>query len=72
MYMTNDDFRKISDALMLLPSGKDFEALDKEKQDTIIDAQVTMGNLLKKKKRDNKRIAEYIAEKRKQDADYAR
>lgn len=72
MNMTNSDFKKIEAALMLFPNGKEFEALPQEEQDIIIEAEMVMMNLLKKKKRDNKRTSEYIAEKRKTDKNYAR
>lgn len=72
MYITNADFAAIEAALRLLPNGKEFRILPEETQKIIIDAEVVMVNLCKKKKRDNKRTAEYIAEKRKGNKEYAR
>lgn len=72
MNMTNDDFKKIEKALMLLPQGEEFKALPKETQDIIVDANVVMVRLLKKKKTNNAKTANYIAEKRKLDKNYAR
>ena len=72
MFITNEEFDVIKKAMMLLPQGKEFEALPTELQDVIIIADVTMMNLLEKKKRDNKRISEYVACKRKVNKNYAR
>ena len=72
MYLTNEEFRAIDKALMMLPSGNKFATLREEEQDIIINAKVVMANLLKKRKVSNKKTAEYIAEKRKKDSNYAR
>ena len=72
MNMTNADFKAIEKAFELLPQGEEFKNLDKEKQDIIICASVTLLNLKKKQRANNKRTANYIAEKRKNNKDYAR
>lgn len=72
MFITNKDFETIKKALELLPHGEDFNGLSKEKQDIIVNADATMVNLLKKKEKDNKRTAEYVADKRKTNKNYAR
>lgn len=72
MFITNKDFEIIKKALELLPHGEDFNGLSKEKQDIIVNADTTMVNLLKKKEKDNKRTAEYVADKRKTNKNYAR
>ena len=72
MFLTNKDFKAIEKALELLPQGEAFKNLDKESQDIIVNASVTMVSLLKKKEKNNKRTAEYIAEKRKVNKNYAR
>lgn len=72
MNITNKEFETIKKALELLPHGLDFENLPKETQDTIVRADTTMVNLLQKKKKSNKRTAEYIANKRKENKNYAR
>ena len=72
MFITNKDFETIKKALELLPHGEDFNRLSKEKQDIIVNADATMVNLLKKKEKDNKRTAEYVANKRKTNKNYAR
>jgi len=72
MFITNKDFETIKKALELLPHGEDFNGLSKEKQDIIVNADATMVNLLKKKEKDNKRTAEYVADKRKINKNYAR
>jgi len=72
MNLTNSDFEAISKALQLLPSGEQFRELDPDIQLIIIQADMTMANLIKKKKQVNKRTAQYIAEKRILDKNYAR
>ena len=72
MFITNKDFETIKKALELLPHGEDFNGLSKEKQDIIVNADATMVSLLKKKEKDNKRTAEYVADKRKTNKNYAR
>lgn len=72
MNITNKEFDAIKKALDLLPKCAGFDALRKESQDIIINADVVMMNLLKKRERDNKRTAEYIAGKRKVNKNYAR
>lgn len=72
MFLTNAEFEAIKKALELLPHGEEFENLDKESQDIIVNADSTMIRLLKKKKANNKKVAEYIADKRKTNKNYAR
>lgn len=72
MYLTNEEFNAIKKALELLPHGEKFNNLDKGSQDIIVNADTTMINLLKKKKANNKKVAEYIADKRKSNKNYAR
>ena len=72
MFLTKKEFEAIKKALELLPHGEEFERLDGEIQDIIINADATMVNLLKKKEASNKKTAEYIAEKRKINKAYAR
>lgn len=72
MFLTNAEFEAIKNALELLPHGEKFENLDKESQNIIVNADSTMIGLLKKKKANNKKVAEYIADKRKNNKNYAR
>lgn len=72
MNITYKEFDAIKKALELLPKGAGFTELSPEEQRTIVDADVVMMNLLKKKERANKRTAEYIAGKRKTNKNYAR
>lgn len=72
MNITKADFDSIEKALMLLPQGEEFNALPQEKQDIIVNAHVVMVGLYKKRQTNNKRVAEYIANKRKNDKNYAR
>lgn len=72
MNMTNADFNKIEKALNLLPHGEQFLALPEDTQKTIIDAQVVLVRICRKKKASNEKTAKYIAEKRKKNKNYAR
>lgn len=54
MYITKKDFEMISKALLLLPSGNEFNQLPKEKQDIIVAADGIMVNILKKYKKQDK------------------
>lgn len=72
MNITKAQFKAIEDAIRLLPQGDAFKALSPEVQAIISDADKVLIDLDKKRKRDNKRTAEYIAEKRKSNPDYAR
>lgn len=72
MYLTNEEFDAIKKALELLPHGKAFAILKEEAQDIITSADAVMVGLLKKKKTNNKKVAEYIADKRKSNKNYAR
>lgn len=72
MYLTNEEFNAIEKALELLPNGNAFVGLSEEKQNIIVNADRVMVNLLKKKKANNKKVAEYIADKRKDNKNYAK
>lgn len=70
--LTNEDFNRIERALRLLPYGEEFDALPKDEQDIIVEADETLLHLLQKQKKNNERIAKAIAEKRITDPGYAR
>lgn len=72
MWITNNDYEKISKAMELLPHGDTFDSLTEEEKQIIVDVDVIMVNLFKKKKADNERVAKYVAKKRKEDKNYAR
>lgn len=72
MNLTKKDFMAIEAALKLLPQGEAFKELCEDEQKIIVNAEVTMLNLLKKKRTNNERTKLYIAEKRKTDKNYAR
>lgn len=72
MNMTNTDFKTIEEALKLLPHGEEFNKLPEETQNIIVKADVTMVNLLKKKKRDNKRIRDDLRKRRAENKAYGR
>jgi len=70
--ITNKQYEALKAAIYLLPFGDAFTALPKEEQDTIVAAQVVLIDLYRKKKVSNKKTADYIANKRKTDKNYAR
>lgn len=72
MNLTNKDFEAIKKALELLPTREEFNKLSKKHQDIIVNADTVMVNLLKKKRTNNERTSKYIAEKRKENKNYAR
>ena len=72
MNITNSDYEALKKAVEMLPHGEAFKMLSVEAQQTIINADTVLIKLLKKKKNDNKRVAAYIAEKRKTNKNYAR
>lgn len=72
MNITKEDFKKLKKAIELLPHEKNFKKLTKEHQEIITSADIVLVNLEKKRKKDNKRQAAYIAEKRKVNKNYAR
>lgn len=45
MYLTNEEFNAIKEALKLLPSGNKFACLSEEKQNTIIKAKIIVSNI---------------------------
>lgn len=71
MNITNKDFKAIEAALQTITPER-FKQLTPEEQQAVIMADNTMVNLLKKQKANNKRTAEYIANKRVNDKNYAR
>lgn len=71
MNITNKDFQAIEAALQTITPER-FNQYTKEEQEAVIEASTTLVNLLKKKKANNKRTADYIAKKRTIDKDYAR
>ena len=50
MYLTKEEFNAIEKALDMLPSGGEYQQLDKESKDIIIEAGVSMVNALKREK----------------------
>lgn len=72
MWITNGQYEALNRAIYLLPSGDAFKALPNEEQEAIMAAQVVLIDLACKKAADNKRVAAYIANRRKVDKNYAR
>ena len=64
--------KALLDIYELLPQGKDFKSLSLETQEKIVRFDKVLLDLTKKKIKDNKRTAEYIARKRKENPNYAR
>ena len=72
MFVTKEEFKTIENLANVLCTVWDFVAMPKELQDAITAYDMTLMHLIKKKKASNKKTAEYIAEKRKSDKNYAR
>ena len=72
MNITNKQFEALEKAVQMLPHGDLFLALEEKQRDIILQADMVLLELRKKQKRDNERTAKYIADKRKQDKNYAR
>lgn len=72
MYITRNDFNTLKKAVELLPHEEQFNNLTEDQKNIIIKADAVLIELLKKRKKDNKRQAAYIAEKRKTYKNYAR
>lgn len=72
MNITNSQMKALMDVYAILPHDRDFANLPKHKQDIIVRYDVVLLDLMKKKIKDNKRTAEYIANKRKENKNYAR
>ncbi len=72
MNITNKQFEALTDLYKILPAGDDFRALPIDHQKIISNFDAVLLELTGKKKRDNARTAAYIAEKRKDNKNYAR
>ena len=72
MNITNKDYETIKNIYTLLPTGTAYDRLPAEDKKKIEDFDMTLKSLLSKKEKDNKRIAAYIADKRKDNKNYAR
>ena len=74
MYMlTNKQWDAVVDVVWyLLPEIRDFKTLTEEQQNKIIRADIAIVEATKRKREMNKRTANYIAEKRKDNKNYAR
>lgn len=70
--LKNDDYDKLKNLFDVLPRGDEFKKLSIEEQNTIISAEEVMIRLIKQKRDTNRKIADYIADKRKVDKNYAR
>jgi len=72
MNITKDQFKAIEDAYYILAACDGLHLLPDDSKATIVNLRSTLTELKAKKERDNARTAEYIAEKRKTNKDYAR
>lgn len=72
MNITNKDYEVIKAIRDFLPKNEEFNSLSAAEQKKIIDFDITLVNLYQKKKKDNERTAKYIANKRKDNKNYAR
>lgn len=68
MFITNNDYNTLCQAIDLLETAD----LPKGSLKTVYSARSVLDNLAEKKKKDNKRISNYIADKRKENKNYAR
>ena len=68
MFITNNDYDILSQAIDLLETAD----LPKGSLKTVYSARSVMDGLKLKKEKDNKRISAYIADKRKENKNYAR
>lgn len=72
MNVTSIQYERLKAVGRLLPCGKELQDLNRDDREIIYKYDQTMLELQDKRKRDNKRIASYIAEKRKDNKNYAR
>lgn len=68
MFITNNDYEILNKAIDLLETAD----LPKGSLQTVYSARSVMDGLRQKKEKDNKRIAAYIKDKRKENKNYAR
>ena len=72
MYITNDQFAILEKIYGMLPTGEDFKKLPEAEQEAIVNYDIVLCELTKKRKQANAKTAAYIAEKRKTNKNYAR
>ena len=77
MFIKKSEFEAIASVLFnqsgdFVPQGAEFENLPKEQQEAIVKADTAIVNILKRHKAQNRKTADYIANKRKQNKNYAR
>ena len=72
MNITNTQFERIKAIYSIIPAGRDFFKQDATTQEIILYFDQTIKQLDAKRAADNKRISQYIANKRKNNKNYAR
>ena len=70
MFITNEDYSKLADAVTMWQSTGLGSGLAPKKKKVVDEALIVLANLAEKKKKDNQRQAKYMAEKRRIDPTY--
>lgn len=68
MYLSVKDFKTIENALKVI----NYDTLSDDDREKVISADCVLMKLIKQRKESNSKIAQYIAEKRKINKNYAR
>lgn len=63
MYLTKEEFDAIDKALYMLPSGEEYKQLDKENQDIIVEADMSMINVLRREKKKQNKFPHLLIKK---------
>ena len=72
MFIKKNEFETLKAISRLLPNGEDFEALPEADRAIITTFDTLLVNLHKRQQASNRKTADYIAEKRKINKNYAR
>lgn len=63
MYLTKEEFDAIEKALSMLPNGEKYKQLDKASQDIIVEADVSMLNVLKREREKSNKFPHLLINK---------
>ena len=72
MNLKTSEYELLKKISSLLPAQSDFERLPKEDQEIIVKYDALLIDLYRRKQESNHKTAQYIAEKRKDNKNYAR
>lgn len=72
MFLKNKEYETLKSIMSLFPTGEDFQKLPEDQKALIEKYDTLMLVLYRRKQEGNKKTAEYIAEKRKTNKNYAR